>query len=442
MADQKLPGYGNLINRTLQTLTEKPVELLTTSLVPVVPYAILTMLFGSQLLKQGSMVGTNIPAMVGFTGLMAIVSTLSYLWQYLSLINYTSSQVSSTPINAKQALLLSWRKFGSLLKTQIPLTLSTIGVFILFLIPGIVLAVGLSQTEVTKSLIGLPFLGLFFLLAIPGIILSLWFSQAPWVAIAEGISGRPALAKSKAYVQGRGFSVFLRVLGTLIFAIPFSFISGILGIVPVVGAGLSVLLSAVVTCLTIVYLTHVYNDLRTTRVNPEVKPTPWYVNAAMVFGALAIVGAFAASFLVAMINPLAKIQQAQTQYERMYPTDTTTNPDMNTDSTVPAAQEDMAYIFLNALSQGLQSNAAPVATTFSWNDPKTSTSKQLQGYSLDISSMRPQDIETGLNAAKFELVNTSTTSEGKNMSYELGGLVCHLLDATNGNHTLTCGVLQ
>jgi len=64
----------------------------------------------------------------------------------------------------------------------------------------------------TCLLAGLAIMGGFILLVIPGVIFMLWFSQSAYVVINENLSGTQALSKSKSYVKGRMWEVFLKYL--------------------------------------------------------------------------------------------------------------------------------------------------------------------------------------------------------------------------------------
>lgn len=64
----------------------------------------------------------------------------------------------------------------------------------------------------TSLLAGLAVLGGFILLIIPGVIFMLWFSQSVYVVINENLSGAQALSKSKSYVKGRMWEIFLKYL--------------------------------------------------------------------------------------------------------------------------------------------------------------------------------------------------------------------------------------
>lgn len=84
------------------------------------------------------------------------------------------------------------------------------------------------------TLTGFIVTGGFLLLIIPGIIFSVWFFLSQFVLAAEDERGMRALLKSKAYMQGRFFEVFLRLFVVWI-------VSAVIGMVPVLGVVLSLL---------------------------------------------------------------------------------------------------------------------------------------------------------------------------------------------------------
>lgn len=64
---------------------------------------------------------------------------------------------------------------------------------------------------ITGLLTGLAVMGGFILFIIPGIIFSLWFSQSNYIVATEDLSGTAAMSKSKSYVQGRMWPVFVKL---------------------------------------------------------------------------------------------------------------------------------------------------------------------------------------------------------------------------------------
>jgi hypothetical protein len=68
------------------------------------------------------------------------------------------------------------------------------------------------------GLSGLIIGGSFLLFIIPGVLFSLWFSLALYVFVFENLKGARALHKSRAYVEGHTFEVFIRLfeLGLLL----------------------------------------------------------------------------------------------------------------------------------------------------------------------------------------------------------------------------------
>lgn len=93
--------------------------------------------------------------------------------------------------------------------------------------------------------------GGFFLFLVPGVIFWVWFSFALFILASEDERGMSALLKSKEYVRGRWFDVFLRLF---IIAI----ISNVIGILPFIGPLLSIIFIPFGAIFT--YL--VYSDLR------------------------------------------------------------------------------------------------------------------------------------------------------------------------------------
>ncbi len=83
---------------------------------------------------------------------------------------------SAENISAAEAYRRSWRKIGSLFWTGFISCIIIAGGFMLFVVPGIILAV--------------------------------WFSLASYIVISEDISGMDALLKSREYIRGKGWEVF------------------------------------------------------------------------------------------------------------------------------------------------------------------------------------------------------------------------------------------
>ena len=100
-------------------------------------------------------------------------------------------------------------------------------------------------------LVGFVVSGGFLLLIIPGIIFSIWFFFAHFVIFDDDTRGMSALLKSRAYVSGRWFDVFLRLM--LIWAC-----SAAVGTVPLVGP----LLTLVTVPFVMVYQALLFRDLK------------------------------------------------------------------------------------------------------------------------------------------------------------------------------------
>jgi len=101
------------------------------------------------------------------------------------------------------------------------------------------------------NLTGFIIAGGFLLLIIPGVIFLVWFAFSQFILVSEGERGMNALLKSKEYVKGKWFDVFLRLFVIWI-------LSGCVGMVPVIGPLVSVLFFPFV--MIFIYL--VYRDLK------------------------------------------------------------------------------------------------------------------------------------------------------------------------------------
>jgi hypothetical protein len=104
------------------------------------------------------------------------------------------------------------------------------------------------------SLVGYIITGGFLLFIIPGIIFSVWFIFAQFILATEDEEGMNALLKSKEYVRGYGFDVFLRLFVIWLF-------SAVIGMIPFIGSILSILFMPFM--MIFIYL--IYEDLRSVK---------------------------------------------------------------------------------------------------------------------------------------------------------------------------------
>jgi hypothetical protein len=96
--------------------------------------------------------------------------------------------------------------------------------------------------------------GGFFLFLIPGVIFLIWFLFAQFIVVAEDERGMDALLKSKEYVSGKWFDIFLRVLILWLISVGFN-------LIPVVGPILSIFFIPFM----ILFIKLIYEDLRDLR---------------------------------------------------------------------------------------------------------------------------------------------------------------------------------
>lgn len=109
----------------------------------------------------------------------------------------------------------------------------------------------------------------FVALIIPGIILAVWFGFAYAVLIFEDKTGIDAMKASKAYVKGRWFEIFIRVIALIVFMILLSIATGIVGYVlarllpgDIAVTLTSLLTSAIAMPIAIAYTYFMYVDVK------------------------------------------------------------------------------------------------------------------------------------------------------------------------------------
>ncbi|MBN1843128.1 MAG: tetratricopeptide repeat protein [Deltaproteobacteria bacterium] len=111
-------------------------------------------------------------------------------------------------------------------------------------------------------LTGLILTGAHILLLIPGIIFAIWFFFAPFVFIEDDARGMNALLKSKAYVQGRWFAVFWRLVAIWLLTV-------LVAAIPIAGQVLALFFVP----FSFVYTFLVYQDLKALRGSFVFKPS-------------------------------------------------------------------------------------------------------------------------------------------------------------------------
>jgi len=112
-------------------------------------------------------------------------------------------------------------------------------------------------------------IGGFLLFVIPGIILAVWFVFGGYIFVYENIGGMKALSKSKEYVKGRWFGVFLRLIVVFIFNVAIyivlTFLTGLLGFPAYAKTIASYAISAVIGPIIPIYLLFLYQNLRSVK---------------------------------------------------------------------------------------------------------------------------------------------------------------------------------
>jgi hypothetical protein len=114
-------------------------------------------------------------------------------------------------------------------------------------------------------LVGVITLGGFILFIIPGIIMSVWFSLALIVFISEDKKGKKALARSKQLVKGRWWSVFWKFF---VFNVIILTATLILGVIPFFG----IFLNMLIVPFNLVFYFLIYEKLKEINVENREEP--------------------------------------------------------------------------------------------------------------------------------------------------------------------------
>lgn len=128
------------------------------------------------------------------------------------------------------------------------------------------------------------------LLLLPGLVLMVWFCFAQYILAEEAVSPLSALKKSRELVRGHWWSVCARLLLISLVSMAITALSGRL---PVIGPGLNLALTLLLTPFSLCYSYRLYQDLKrvhNTESSPEGGAASWPYFATALFGWLLIPG--------------------------------------------------------------------------------------------------------------------------------------------------------
>lgn len=212
----ELSGIGSLFRKTWEIYKKRFLTLILILLVSVVISVIPVGVFiGAGLLLSEAYPSIKSAILIGGGVLGVTIASIALLWGQGAFV----FAVSNRSMGIRDAYRRAWQKLWS---------------FIWVL-----------------SLLGFVVTGGFLLFVIPGVIFAVWFAFAYFIFATEDQKGMDALIKSKEYVRGRWFDVFLRLVIISVIAV-------LLGAIPFIGPVLSILFIPFVMLFT--YL--VYEDLK------------------------------------------------------------------------------------------------------------------------------------------------------------------------------------
>lgn len=223
---QNLPPVSNLFQEVKRNYKLKFRQLFTVSLII---FAVGTIY---QFFIPQTSVGQR-PELSGMFFVMTVVITIVGLMCEIAFVYVASGDTASTAL--KKAPRKIWTYFWT------------------SLIAGITVALG------------------FVLLIVPGILFALWYSQTLMVVILEDLGGFKAMKRSKEYVKGYSFEVFVRWLLIMLMAVIIYIPSMILdSSSPLVSNLYSGVVSLFLSPFITLFMYQIYKDLKALKETPEV----------------------------------------------------------------------------------------------------------------------------------------------------------------------------
>ncbi|NIQ93538.1 MAG: hypothetical protein GWO11_04805 [Desulfuromonadales bacterium] len=151
------------------------------------------------------------------------------------------------------------------------------------------------------SLLPIIILGGYFLFLIPGLIFSVLFIFAQYILAAEDVRGMNALLKSREYVRGYGWPVFLRLI---VIWLATGLVTSLLNMAPVIGS----LATYFVTPYVFIYTVLVYRDLRRIKGDVAYDSSPGAKFLWLFLGALGFIVFFGAIAAMVISGTFTQMQ--------------------------------------------------------------------------------------------------------------------------------------
>ncbi len=211
-----LRSLGELFGDTWDLFKARFLTLICLYLLSVVFMVVATGVFAGAGYLLGSILPAGKKAVIGAGIFMGVMTgSIAMFW---GIAAFTFAAVDET-LGVRDALNNGWRRVRNYMWVSFLFTFIVGGGFLLFFIPGLIFLV--------------------------------WFLFSQFVLVAEDEKGMAAILKSKEYVRGNWFGVFIRLLILCL-------LSGVLGFIPVVGPILSLLLAPFM----MIFVKLIYDDLR------------------------------------------------------------------------------------------------------------------------------------------------------------------------------------
>ncbi|MEJ2324535.1 MAG: hypothetical protein P8Y77_07065, partial [Nitrospirota bacterium] len=230
-----LMGVGDIFKKTWEVFKRRVLTLVVVFILSGLVFAVgFGIFFGAGMLLGMVLKPMKAGLIAGGAAAGVIAGLIAWGWGYGALV----CAVADESLGVVDAYRRAWLRVGSFM-------------WIVFLLYLIIIPGG------------------YFLFLVPGILFTVWFSFGPFVLAKEGEAGMSALIKSKEYVRGHFWGVFLRFLVIWALSIALWVIQQVLRLaaltIPVVPTLASVALSLVFTPFYMIFLYLVYSDLRRLR---------------------------------------------------------------------------------------------------------------------------------------------------------------------------------
>jgi hypothetical protein len=212
----RMRSVGDLFRDSWEICKERYLTLICLYVFSILIMVVVTGVLTGGVILLASFLGIDMKVAVAGGGLLGIIP--GFIAMFWGMTGFTAAALDET-LGMRDALRRGWERAGSYIWVC--------------------------------TLLSFLLTGGFLLLVIPGILFLVWFIFCQFVLLDEDERGMNAILKSKEYVRGMWFSVFVRLFIILLVWVG-------LGFIPVIGSIFSILFVPFV----LIFMALIYNDLK------------------------------------------------------------------------------------------------------------------------------------------------------------------------------------